>query len=161
MIDSSHTHAWSDPVYTWSSDHSAVTASRKCSACGEEETETVQAACAITSSPTQTAKGRRTYTSAAFQNSAFAAQKVTLSDIPSLGAMKCLYLPEDLTAIEEDAFKGDASFECVIIPDSCTSIGAGAFSGCGKLIYVRLPKRLQRYAEAAFACCEGVALDYK
>ena len=48
---------------------------------------------------------------------------------------KILYLPEDLTRIEANAFEGiDA--EGVIIPDGCTEIGAGAFRNCLKLKYV-------------------------
>ena len=161
VIDSSHPHTWAAPTYTWASDHSTVTASRKCPGCGTEETETVQATYAIANSPTQTAMGSLIYTSSAFENSAFAVQTITVDEIPALSKMKCLTLPADLTTIENGAFAGDTGFDCIIIPNSVTFIGEGAFSGCGELIYIQLPKHLKEYAEAAFASYENVLLDYK
>ena len=44
-------------------------------------------------------------------------------------------LPDDLTAIEEEAFMGiDATV--ILVPENCTSIAARAFADCQKLKYV-------------------------
>ena len=79
-------HDWSEPTYTWADDHSSVTAYRVCA--NDEahaETETVSAAAEITLPATCTEKGQTTYTSAAFENEAFAAQTMTLSNIEAAG----------------------------------------------------------------------------
>ena len=80
-------HDWSEIVYTWSADNKSVTATRTCArdGCGEAETETVAATSEVTKQPTCTAKGETTYTSAEFENEAFAAQAKTLDDVPALG----------------------------------------------------------------------------
>ena len=79
-------HAWGAVDYEWNADHTKLTATRVCA--NDEshvETETVGATSQVTTPATCTEMGRTTYTSAAFENSAFSAQTVTLTDIPALG----------------------------------------------------------------------------
>ena len=80
-------HSWDQPTYTWADDHSAVNAKRFCGrqGCGAEETETVSATSANTTPATCTAKGKTTYTSGDFQNTAFTAQSETVEDVAALG----------------------------------------------------------------------------
>ena len=70
-------HDLGDPVYTWNSDYTSVTAVMTCrrSGCGYQETETAARASAEETQPaTCTQAGKTTYTSAAFENSAFSVQ---------------------------------------------------------------------------------------
>ena len=79
-------HAWSEPTYVWADDNSAVTATRTC---GNDEThvetETVAVTSEVTTPATCEAKGKTTYTSAAFENEAFAKQTKVLEDVDALG----------------------------------------------------------------------------
>lgn len=71
-------HKWNDPVYVWSDDHSACTATRTCSDEGCEalvETETVNSTCQRTEA-TETEDGQAVYT-AEFTNPAFEKQTYT------------------------------------------------------------------------------------
>ena len=79
-------HVWGTPSYAWKSSNTKVTASRTCQRdANHKETETVAATSEITKPATCTAKGKRTYTSAAFANAAFAVQTKTLTNVPALG----------------------------------------------------------------------------
>ena len=79
-------HDWDAVKYTWASDYSSVTAERVCkNDPSHVETETVSATGKQSLAPTCTAKGKTTYTSAAFKNTAFTVQKKTVSNIPAIG----------------------------------------------------------------------------
>ena len=79
-------HEWGTPTYTWNNDNSKVTATRICAHDSEHvETETVNVTSEITKAATCEAKGETTYTSAAFENTAFIVQTKTLEDVPALG----------------------------------------------------------------------------
>ena len=68
-------HDWKDPVYTWSSDLSGVTAERVCRTdSSHRERETAEVTKTVTRASTCTAKGIMTYTSKEFRNSAFSIQ---------------------------------------------------------------------------------------
>jgi hypothetical protein len=78
-----HVHDWAEPTYTWSEDNSKVTAERVCNINAEhKETETVDATSEVTTQPTETEAGVRTYT-ATFANPAFVTQTKTVA-IPKL-----------------------------------------------------------------------------
>ena len=154
-------HAWSDPIYTWSADHTAVTAERVCANdASHNETETAAATYVITASPTATAAGLRTWTSGAFDNSVFSVQQVTVADIPALNAMNALTLPAATGIVEAEAFEGGA-FQCVVIPDGCATIGSKAFADCPNLIYVCIPASVTSVAADAFAGDEQAIIDRK
>ena len=79
-------HDWSEPVYTWAADNSVVTATRSCAHNETHiETETVVVSAEVILQPTCTTKGKTTYTTAGFNNPAFAVQSKTLTDIDALG----------------------------------------------------------------------------
>ena len=60
-----------------------------------------------------------------------------------------LNLPEGITVIEAETFRGDISLDEVIIPEGVTKIGEYAFWGCD-LSYVVLPSTLTEIADNAF-----------
>ena len=76
-------HKYGNPTYTWSTDKSTCTATRTCSVCSDEQTETVNATSKVTKAATCTETGVTTYT-AKFTNTAFAAQTTT-SSISAVG----------------------------------------------------------------------------
>ena len=79
-------HKWSSPVYVWNANNSMVTAARVCIHDTKHvETETVSTTAEITKAATCTEMGETTYTSAAFENTAFAVQTKTVEDVPALG----------------------------------------------------------------------------
>lgn len=79
-------HDWGEVRYEWNADHTKLTATRVCQNDNAHiETETVDVTAEIILTPTCTEMGQTTYTSAAFENQAFTAQTVTLTDIPALG----------------------------------------------------------------------------
>ena len=51
-----------------------------------------------------------------------------------------LVLPNNVTTIRYNAFKGSSSLTSLKIPDGVTSIGSGAFSGCSSLVSIDIPK---------------------
>ena len=154
-------HDWSEPTYTWSSDHKTVTAKRVCLHDGKhQETEAVSADYVIAKSPTSSAAGQRTWTSGRFTNQAFAVQQTTVSDIPALNSLNGLKLPAAARTIEEEAFVGGA-FQYVIIPDGCVTIGSKAFADCPNLIYVYIPASVTSIADDAFAGNTQVMIDQK
>ena len=78
-------HDWGAPTYVWSADNSSVTATRVCGNNAEHvETETVNATSEVTTAATCTEAGVLTWTSAAFENEAFAVQTTT-EVIPATG----------------------------------------------------------------------------
>ena len=76
-------HSYGTPTYNWSKDKSTCTATRTCSVCSDEQTETVNATSKVTKAATCTGTGVTTYT-AKFTNTAFAAQTST-SSISAVG----------------------------------------------------------------------------
>ena len=74
-------HAWGEPNYVWSDDHSTCTATKICANNEDHiETETVAAVSEVTKEATCTAKGETTYT-ATFTKEGFAEQVETVADI--------------------------------------------------------------------------------
>ena len=79
-------HDWEEAAYEWNADNSKVTATRVCARdANHVETETVNATSEVTKAATCEVKGETTYTSAAFNNTAFTAQTKTVDNIPASG----------------------------------------------------------------------------
>ncbi|MBR2719089.1 MAG: Ig-like domain-containing protein [Clostridia bacterium] len=68
-----------------------------------------------------------------------------------------LYLPGDLTEVEEQAFEGNKAITSIVIPKSVQSIGSRAFADCTGLtdVYVGNNPTMQ-IATDAFAGCTGI-----
>ena len=82
---------------------------------------------------------------------------VLLSLLLILPAQADVTLPDDLTRIEAQAFLNDKSLTgALIIPEGVTEIGAQAFKGCTGLTSVTLPSTLQSIGSEAFAGCTGL-----
>ena len=68
-----------------------------------------------------------------------------------------LFLPEELTTIEEEAFAGGA-FICVVLPDSCEKIEPYAFADCQKLKYIIIPNDRAEIDQNAFGDKTGLTI---
>ncbi|MBQ6662996.1 MAG: bacterial Ig-like domain-containing protein, partial [Firmicutes bacterium] len=78
-------HSWEEEVsYQWPEDNAEVTASHKCTVCGETESETVKTTSKVTKQPTCTEWGETTFT-ATFKNEAFGTDTFTQEDVEPLG----------------------------------------------------------------------------
>ena len=148
---------WNTPTYEWAADNNSVTARRTSQTSSSVQEETVGVSYVLASSPTQTAVGSVTLTSAPFRNRAFAVQTKT-AEIPALGSMQVLTLPASLTTVEAEAFANGA-FEAVVVPAGCTSIADGAFANCGSLKYIRIPGANTAVSDTAFQGCGLVIVD--
>lgn len=73
----------------------------------------------------------------------------------SCGLLK-IVLPEGITAIPADEFKGCEKLVEVVIPASVTSIGDNAFSGCVALEKLVLPQGLKQIGIGAFKNCDSL-----
>jgi len=100
-------HVYGEVEYTWSEDYSSCTATRTCSLCEEEDSETVQTSINVISEPTCSEKGLVVYT-ANFTNAAFESQSMEIETdtIPHTFA-------EPVYAWNEDHSECTASRECV------------------------------------------------
>ena len=105
-------HTWSEIAYTWAEDNSTCTATRTCTACNKEETETVNATSRVTKEATCTEKGETTYT-AAFQNSAFGRKTKTVENIPATGHE----YGQPVWSWAEDNSSATATFTCTVCGD--------------------------------------------
>ena len=72
-----------------------------------------------------------------------------------LSGLKTLTFPEDLTAIEANAFENTGAV-VVEISEGCTSIGARAFANCDQLSYVVIPKSVTSISPDAFEGCDAL-----
>lgn len=70
--------------------------------------------------------------------------------------IRCVILPEGVTAIGNEAFTGCAALEEVILPTSLVTIGAAAFAGCESLSKIELPSALLTIGEGAFLDCTAL-----
>ena len=153
-------HDWLPVSYDWSEDYVSVTAKRTCKRdANHMETETVQTTWTLTQSPTNEATGTRRYTTMAFKNPDFVVQTREAADVPALGDLTGLHLPNNLQRIQAEAFAG-GNYEYIFVSEGCIEIGAKAFSCCKRLIYVRLPRSIETVADDAFeGCRENLIID--
>lgn len=66
-------------------------------------------------------------------------------------------IPDGVTAIAEDTFKGSEKLKKVTIPDSVRSVGRWAFSGCKNLESVHIGRSAATIREKAFFECSNLA----
>ena len=65
-------------------------------------------------------------------------------------------IPNNITKINDFAFKYCVLLENIIIPDSVTSIGRDAFFGCSKLSNFIIPNSIIEIGEYAFGFCSSL-----
>ncbi len=67
-----------------------------------------------------------------------------------------LTIPESITKIDSQAFRGASCLTSVTIPDSVTSIGVSAFLDCSNLAEVVIPESVTRIEDFAFKNCSSL-----
>lgn len=67
-----------------------------------------------------------------------------------------IVIPEGVTCIDDEAFKGNKNVVRVEMPDTVTSIGAGAFEDCTSLSEVEFSKNLVTIKNSAFYGCASL-----
>lgn len=72
-------------------------------------------------------------------------------------AIASLTLPETVTNIYYDAFRGCRKLTSVTLPDSVTYLGSSVFAECEALTEVTLPKGLASIENATFKSCSSLA----
>ncbi|MBR2800492.1 MAG: leucine-rich repeat domain-containing protein, partial [Oscillospiraceae bacterium] len=65
-------------------------------------------------------------------------------------------LPESITTISNDAFRGCSSLTSINFPNSLNSIGSNAFLDCSSLTSINLPNSLTSIGSKAFSGCSNL-----
>ena len=99
-------------------------------------------------------KGNRYYSSDA-SGVLFSKDKTTLIQCP--GTFKAYAIPNGVTSIHSDAFRGCKALTSVTIPDSVTSIGINAFDNCTSLTSMTIPDSVTSIGDSAFNRCTSLA----
>ena len=71
-------------------------------------------------------------------------------------ALKELYLPEKVSAIEGSIFRKDWLLEGIRLTDGITEIPDNAFSGCHMLTELVIPAAVTAITKYAFENCKGM-----
>ena len=71
-------------------------------------------------------------------------------------AIEELRLPESVTEIGDDAFRGCGKLKTISLPSSLTKIGSGAFAFCESLEEVQIPYGVTAIPDECFFCCEAL-----
>ncbi len=71
-----------------------------------------------------------------------------------------LEIPDSVTSISYNAFKDCTALTNVIIPDSVTRVGPGAFEGCTALTSVEIGENVSSWGTGVFTNCSALASAY-
>ena len=66
-------------------------------------------------------------------------------------------IPDSVTSIGGGAFEGCKGLKSITIPDSVTSIGYGAFHGCNSLTSITIPDSVTSIESRTFQCCKSLS----
>jgi len=66
-------------------------------------------------------------------------------------------IPDDITAIGDNAFYNNTNITGVLFPQNLRSIGSSAFNGCSNLEFVDIPASVTAVGPSAFANCTALA----
>ena len=72
------------------------------------------------------------------------------------GKVTSFIIPDGVTEIGDDAFRGCYFLESIVIPDSVTKIGANAFENCESLKSVKIPNGVTEIGDYAFYNCHSL-----
>ena len=70
--------------------------------------------------------------------------------------LKSITIPDSVTSIEGSAFEGCTSLTSITIPDIVTSIGGKAFYGCSSLSSITIPDSVTSLGDWAFEDCSNL-----
>ncbi len=73
-----------------------------------------------------------------------------------IAGCKSTFIPENVTAIGDYAFRSCGSLTSIHIPSSMTTIGEGAFSFCERLASIQIPDSVTTIGEKAFSVCKSL-----
>lgn len=79
----------------------------------------------------------------------------TATNALSIGCKNSV-IPNSVTSIEYEAFRGCSGLTSIIIPNSVTNIGECAFCECNSLTSVTIPNSVTSIGGAAFSSCSGL-----
>lgn len=65
-------------------------------------------------------------------------------------------IPNYVTKIGNNAFKGCSNITSIVIPDSVTEIGNFAFAGCTSITFIVIPNSVTEIGEGAFSNCTSL-----
>lgn len=86
----------------------------------------------------------------------YSKDETQLITYPAAKATKYV-IPEGVTTILKDAFKGCSQLTSVTISKTVTTIGAFAFYGCSGLTSISIPKSVTSIGGLAFGVCSGLS----
>lgn len=78
-----------------------------------------------------------------------------LKNIGPVGSGSDVEIPDSVTQIDYEAFKGCTALRSVEIPDSVTILGSNAFFGCTGLPNITIPDSVIQIDDIAFGGCTG------
>lgn len=70
--------------------------------------------------------------------------------------LRRVVLPGSCTTIDDNAFDSCRALEEIVLPDSITSIGSFAFKNCSSLVRIKLPAALEGISKQMFARCTAL-----
>ena len=73
-----------------------------------------------------------------------------------LGSDSVVVIPNSVTAIGDEAFKGYTKLTAIEIPNSVTAIGKYAFYGCSRLTSVEIPNSVSAIGSGVFEGCSSL-----
>ena len=77
------------------------------------------------------------------------------------GEQHSVIVPEGVTVIGKEVFKGMSWITDITLPEGLTEIGENAFKGCRKLERINIPSSLEKVGELAFHRCHDlVSLEF-